>query len=979
MAESKTVTVVPLNSSNYPTWKVQCRMALMKDGLWGIVNGTETPPDASQADNYAKFVIRRDRALAIIVLSVEPSLLYLLGDPEDPVTVWKKLSDQFQKKTWSNKLELRRKLYSLHLKEGESVQQHIKAMTEIFDGLSIIGDPVKEEDRVVHLLASLPESFNMLVTALEANTEVPKMDIVTERLLHEERKLKNRDDSGITSEKAMTSHSKGKFLKCYHCGKLGHTKRNCRLLSTEEQKLRSRNESANKAMTSAACSSGNESDALIVCHALSAYATTSNWIVDSGATCHMCGDSKLFKNLQNLEQPIKVSLGDGHTLHATGRGNVLLQMKLPNGKLRRCKLLNVLLVPKLYYNLLSVSKALESGKTIEFNEFDCQILDSKKKLIAVATKVGSLFCLSSSNHNELANVADQETKECVWHRRFGHLGLQNLQKLAREELVHGFDFNLSKQLDFCETCAQSKHHRSQFPTGGRSRAMEALALVHTDVCGKMNAKSLGGAEYFLTFIDDFTHYTWIYILKKKDEVFKCFVEWKALVEKSSGRKLKTLRSDNGGEYVSTEFNNYLQSEGIRHEYTVPKTPEQNGVAERMNRTIMETVRSMLVDANLPHSFWAEAVSTAVYLRNRSPTIALQNMTPYEAWMKKKPKIKHLRVFGCDAYAHVAKDERKKLESKSRKCIFLGYGELVKGYRLYDPDRGRVIYSRDVLFNEKKYEVGRELTGEEKKQYVELEYATDHEIICDNQDSDMSEAIVEPVARCSQRVRQPPDFYGVRVNVTNAQLEEPTTLEEAIAGPDKERWYEAMENEMKSLRENDVYELVELPKDRSPVGSKWVFKIKTAADGSVERYKARLVAQGFSQKFGTDYDETFCPVVRLESLRTLIAVAVQNGLKLHQIDVTTAFLNGKLEEEVFMRQPKGFIVEGQEHLVCRLKKSIYGLKQSPRCWNSVLDSQLKKMGFVQANSDPCIYKASAGETFYMGVYVDDIVLAAMSKK
>ena len=194
MAESKTVTVVPLNNSNYPTWKVQCRMALMKDGLWGIVNGTETPPNASQAERYAKFVTRRDRALATIVLSVNPSLLYLLGDPEDPVMVWKKLSDQFQKKTWANKLELRRKLYSLRLKDGESVQKHIKAMTEIFDGLSVIGDPVEEEDRVVHLLASLPESFGMLVTALEANTDVPKMDVVTERLLHEERKMKGRDE-----------------------------------------------------------------------------------------------------------------------------------------------------------------------------------------------------------------------------------------------------------------------------------------------------------------------------------------------------------------------------------------------------------------------------------------------------------------------------------------------------------------------------------------------------------------------------------------------------------------------------------------------------------------------------------------------------------------------------------------------------------------------------------------------------------------
>ncbi len=159
---------------------------------------------------------RRDRSLATIVLSVEPSLLYLLGEPENPVTVWKKLSDQFQKKTWANKLELRRKLYSLRLKEGKSVQKHVKTMTEIFDGLSVIGDPVEEEDRVVHLLASLPDSFNMLVTALEASSNVPSIDVVTERLLHEERKMKDREDSGESHEKAMTSHFKRKSVKCHH-------------------------------------------------------------------------------------------------------------------------------------------------------------------------------------------------------------------------------------------------------------------------------------------------------------------------------------------------------------------------------------------------------------------------------------------------------------------------------------------------------------------------------------------------------------------------------------------------------------------------------------------------------------------------------------------------------------------------------------------------------------------------------------------
>ena len=154
----------------------------------------------------------------------------------------------------------------------------------------------------------------------------------------------------------------------------------------------------------------------------------------------------------------------------------------------------------------------------------------------------------------------------------------------------------------------------------------------------------------------------------------------------------------------------------------------------------------------------------------------------------------------------------------------------------------------------------------------------------------------------------------------------------------------MENKMKSLNENDVWNLVELPKDRKAVGSKWVFKFKVNANESIERYKTRLVAQGFSQKFGLDYDETFCPVVRFESVRTIIGLAVQNGLKMHQLDIATAFLNGKLEEEIFMKQPEGFAAKGQEHLVCKLNRNIYGLKQSPRCWNSVLDDHLNKIGF-----------------------------------
>ena len=412
-------------------------------------------------------------------------------------------------------------------------------------------------------------------------------------------------------------------------------------------------------------------------------------------------------------------------------------------------------------------------------------------------------------------------------------------------------------------------------------------------------------------------------------------------------------------------------EGIRHEYTVPKTPEQNGVAERMNRTLVESLRSMLSDAKLPHKFWAEALATAVYLRNRSPTKPVTGMTPFEAWTGKKPNVKHLRIFGCTAYAHIPKDERQKLDSKSRKCILLGYGTETKGYRLYDEKCGKVLYSRDVLFNESSCGIQKESTEQKEKRYVIIESK--------GEDTIVDEPPQPPVLRRSERERQPPDYYGERVSIVNDKLKEPMTVKEALTGPDEAQWVDAMEKEMKSLHANNVWDLVELPKDCKAIGSKWVFKLKTGADGLVERHKARLVAQGFSQKFGADYDETFCPVVRFESVRTVIALAVQNGLKLHQMDVTTAFLNGELEEEVYMKQPEGFVDKDRDHLVCRLKRSIYGLKQSPRCWNSALDAQLKKMGFVQTTSDPCLYTSTEGETFIIAVYVDDILLAGKSDK
>ena len=336
------------------------------------------------------------------------------------------------------------------------------------------------------------------------------------------------------------------------------------------------------------------------------------------------------------------------------------------------------------------------------------------------------------------------------------------------------------------------------------------------------------------------------------------------------------------------------------------------------------------------------------------------------------------MFGSAVYVHVPRDERGKLDPKTKKCILLGYGNVQKGYRVYDHVTRKVSYSRNVKFDERETEglrfeeegpVNQPIILDSEKGAESDEGGIEEEI-----ETDADPPAAEPPPRRAVRERRPVDYYGFpQAHITTHQ--EPTSFEEATACPEGEKWKEAMGKEMKSLNDNEVWELTSLPPGKKAIGCKWVYKVKTNSDGSLERYKARLVARGFDQKYGSDYDETFCPVVRLESLRTLIALSTQRGLKLHHVDVHTAFLNGTLQEEVYMQQPIGYEKEGEEHLVCRLRKSIYGLKQSSRCWNTALDSHLKKMGFSQSKSDPCIYISGGGkDTFYIGVYVDDMILA-----
>ena len=522
---------------------------------------------------------------------------------------------------------------------------------------------------------------------------------------------------------------------------------------------------------------------------------------------------------------------------------------------------------------------------------------------------------------------------------------------------------------------------------------------------------LQGHKYFVSMIDDYSRMTWVFMMKHKGEAFKKFKEWKTLIENQTGKKIKRLRTDNGLEFCSSEFDEFCRSEGIVRHHTVRHTPQQNGVAERMNQTLLERARCMLFQAGLTRKFWAEAVNTACYLINCGPHTGIDCKTPYEVWSDSPADYSMLRVFGSTVYYHVSEG---KLEPRAKKGVFVGYGDGVKRYRIWSSSEGRIILSRNVVFDENsmlnstvKSIATEDLDGVDEQVELQVTHDVSESQLQGGEDqhttaeaADTSSSDVHPQARqrsiTIDRARRtnvkPPLRYGFEdmmayaLQVANEvedepSADEPPTYKEAISGSERAKWLAAMQKEIESLLKNLTWELVPRPKGRKIVTCKWIFKKKegTTPDEGI-RYKARLVARGFTQKEGVDYNEIFSPVVRHTSIRVLLAIVAHYDLELEQLDVKTAFLHGLLEEDIYMTQPEGFVVPGKEDYVCKLKKSLYGLKQSPRQWYKRFDSYMIKLGFSRSPYDCCVYhnKADDGSMVYLVLYVDDMLIAAKSK-
>jgi transposase InsO family protein len=737
------------------------------------------------------------------------------------------------------------------------------------------------------LLCGLTEDYDTFRITIESRDILPdlhnvKIKIMEENARHKEKigeiHVHQQNELMFTKDKSKNSENIGRkrennniklSFKCFKCGKKGHKANNCW----------TKQENRSKLARETLMNSISESDAL----------NRNQWYLDSGATSHMCGDKSQFISL-SLQENQKVQLATEDMVQVRGKGIVKLKIH-SDQNIGQLKLQNVLYVPEIQNNLLSVSKMTDWNIRVIFEKDKARAVNNKGEIVLRAKKIGNLYVLQNLISNlhvtrDRVGMSCEKENSMVWHFRLGHLNFKDVKKLKDDEMVRDLSLGKMDKEITCETCIKGKQTRLPFPKSTENSKRELLELIHTDICGPMRVTSPSGARYFITFIDDMSRHTTVYTIKERSHALDCFKRYKQMSEKRTGKVIKILRSDNGAEYCSNAFRDYLNQNGIKRELNVEYSPQQNGVAERMNRTLLNVARCLLIEAKFPEMLWAEMINTATYLRNRCPTRINNAKTPQELWTKIKPTVSHLRIIGSRVFARNNKPNKGKFSPRSEEYVMIGYSPESKAYRLWKRGTKNVIKARDVKFlepntfnssqrdfqlydtteeNELENPITESLFKEEKNPTIEClpdEQEIMGDLISEEEEEEQGiEFLGDSLKRGPGRPKmmktgkrgRPKKEYNLikeAAKLLKGKSKIPESVGEALNGPNSKEWSRAMAEEYDSLVQNNTWDLVELPKDRKPIGSRWVFTIKYEENGEISHYKARLVAKGFTQKYGS---------------------------------------------------------------------------------------------------------------------------------
>lgn len=1006
-----------LSSSNdWKCWKFQVTIVLKSKGLYKWVDAATPSSERGKGDDF--------KAQEILISSINQSLIHHVINCKNAHEIWSKLGSIYEQDDSIQRLKLQQSFFNYTWK-NVSVASHISDMENLAQSLNTMGDRITDELLMTKILMTLPPKYANFQTAWDSVEQGKKtLKNLTERLCLEESRIKlhtghtaetNTGHMAETNDSALLSK-----IKCFSCGKRGHIKKDC-----DKRKFQAQNSNPNHSSSSKWCSKckkknhnlvdcwfkdkskGKDNAFIVQCEDENCV----DWFIDSGATAHMCNNIKFFTDIQPVEDK-HVLIGNGQGLKVVGVGTIIAETYDGDSWIHTT-LSNVNYVPEMKYNLFSTEATLQQGYEMTVNN-NTWTFTRNDEVCAIGVREGKLFKMQlriNKCENEEAYLSvSQQHSLYDWHCILGHQNVNQVKQILKRS-------NITPQTSknetfFCEACIFGKQSRQSF--GQSSSVTKQVGdLIVADVCGPMEATSVGGSKYFLLLKDDFSKFRSVYFLKSKLETKQCIINYLHKFENQTGKKVKIIRTDNGLDEVNKEVKSVTDSLGIIHQKSCPYTPQQNGRAERDMRTIVEGARTVLHANGLSKTLWAEAINYFTYTLNY--TLCTENGTPHSVFTGNQDPLdlNKFHSFGSNVYVHIADQKRRKWDKKSQPGMFVGYDNDVKGYRIYFKHSNKVELSRDVIFephnigpvNMDENNVAKISPVNDSENVIDNYHVftpastcnnmeeTNNVNVSDHEGSDFIENEIQEIFENqenqdidiqeeSEPIALEEGKYNLRNrnNLKNRRFDdyvlliedEPSTFEEAMSSPDSDKWKEAVTKELNELRENNTWIEVEKPKDENNiVTSKWIFKKKFNGNNIV--FKARLVARGFQQKDNFDFVDLYAPVAKLQTLRVLLAVAVQKELKIHQMDVIGAFLHGDIDECVYMKVPEG--LKCREGNMLKLQKSIYGLKKSPKYWNDKLNHFFIEEGFSRSQSDMCLYTKDGT---YILVYVDDILIFSSSE-
>ncbi|UYV73744.1 hypothetical protein LAZ67_11000678, partial [Cordylochernes scorpioides] len=917
-------------NSNYAIWSIKIEALLdSRDIFDDVINNPKPTKDDKNGDAFNEWTKKNKQALGIIILSLSSDQAIAYKGIKNAQELWNAIKLRYEGEAEDKSMNLMLELTRLKKKYDESIEGYLTRSQGISRQLIEMGKAITDKKIIRYILEGLPDKYNNVITSILANRNMD-FNGMRQNLLDFEKRNPERRQEHVKVYK--TSSNQNKVKTCFCCGKTGHFQKDCwfknrnkvehqktkqfptkRFTKNHEEKANITKEHIpNKDKQEFALTAGIEQRKMV-----------NEWQLDSACTSHMsCDNSWMINEKDEVRQ---VNLAEtGRSINSISRGDIKAVTELDDGQHNNFKLEDVLFVPQLNGNLMSVPSLVKRGNSVTLNQEGAFIYTPDGQLICKGEFEEDMFTISlihelrQDDSNEKCFKIDKDSR-ILWHKRLGHINDDYMSRMKRDGMVRGL-LDLRGEVGICQACITGKMPRTPFQ-----------------------------ATY--------------------DETAKASNKLKDLInsmENELDKKVKRIRTGNGFEFINRSLEEYFKTKGIKHEKTCNYSPRSNGIAERANRTLLDKARTLLSDGGLPVQFWAEAISTAEYLHNITPNKTQNQETPMELWNGQKPTVKHLKVFGCLAFYKVNANQRHKLQPKAAKGIFIGYSRERKAYRIYDANQCRLHETRDVKFDESKKGI-EESHGcieplTDNLDYLPLDFQiTDSPEMTfapqhfegDNSDYPNEENLIinqgeetgslpeetPPDNRRPVRERKMPIKYNDHIVYQAHEEEIPKNYEETLNSNDKDLWYQAMLDELNSMRVHNVWKIVDRPKYQNIIKSNWVYFIKDTPDNVEPTYKARLVAAGYNQKQGLDYDESFSPVMKMGTFRTLLSLATINKYKIRIFDIKTAYLNGTMERPIYMEMPPGFTEKDKVLLV---NKSIYGLPQSGRCWNQIFDEILKNI-------------------------------------